>query len=228
MKKPTLLLIIFSALTAVYANAQQPVEYSGAEAQFPESRNYFLTKDSYEKVKAFYVNKYGNPDHESNKDETERSATFFYEETIFEPRGIHLSEKMGNSRSVVHVFSELKGLIVREVLTRTRYDEIEKKYRHLQNYYYVRGEDETIYKKYYKMLGASGTEAMNTEETLAKAQKLIMAGKIEEGKALLEGMRDGMTVNMEYAGSEKAIDSWIDCLEKLEAAKYPVQIRIDR
>jgi hypothetical protein len=228
MKKPTLLLIIFSAITAVCASGQQPVEYPGAVAQFPESRNYYLTEDSYEKVKAFYINKYGAPDHESNKDETKRSATFFYEKTIFEPRGIHLSEKQGNSRSVVHVFSELKGLIVREILTQVRYDEIEEKYRHLQDYYYVRGEDETIYKKYHKILGAGGTEALSTEETMTKAQELIMAGKIEEGKALLESMRDGMTASMEHAGSEKAIDSWMDCLKELDAAKYPVQIRIDR
>lgn len=228
MKKSTFLSIVFSTLTAVYASGQQPVEYPGAVAQFPESRNYYLTKDSYEKVKAFYVNTYGAPDHESAENETKRAATFFYEETIFEPRGIHLAEKKGNSRAVVHVFSELKGLIVRDILTQTRYDEIEGKYRHLQDYYYVRGEDEATYKKYHKMLGAGGTEALDKEETMAKAQKLIMAGKVQEGTALLENLRDGMTASMEYADSEKAIDSWIDCLEELDAAKYPVRIGIDR
>ncbi len=100
-------------------------------------------------------------------------------------------------------------------------------YRHLQDYY-IDGEDEAIYDKYHKMLGAGGTEALNTEETMAKAQELIMAGKIQEGTALLESMRDGMVANMEYAGSEKAIDSWINCLGEMNAVKYPVRIRIDR
>jgi len=103
-----------------------------------------------------------------------------------------------------------------------------RKYRHLQNYYYVQGEDEAIYKEYHKILGAGGTEAMNKEETMAKAQELIMAGKVQEGTALLENLRDGMTDSMEYAGSEKAVDSWIDCLEEINAVKYTVQIRIDR
>lgn len=228
MNKSTFFPVVFCALTAVYAQGQQPVEYPGAVAQFQESRNYYLTKDSYDEVKAFYVNKYGAPDHENNKDETKKSATFFYEETIFEPRGIHLSEKSGNCRAVVHVFSELKGSLIREILTQTRYDEVEERYKHLKDYYYVDGEDEIIYKKYHQMLGAGGTEALNKEETMAKAQKLIMAGKIQEGTALLESMRDGMIANMEYAGSEKAIDSWIDCLEELDVAKYLVRIRIDR
>jgi hypothetical protein len=227
MKKSTFLTIVFSTLTAVYAAGQQPVEYPGAVAQIQESRDYYLTKDSYDDVKAFYVNKYGASHHESNADGTKRAATFFYEKTNFEPRGIHLSERNGNSRAVVRVFSELKGLIVRDILTQTKYDEIEKKYRHLQNYYYVQGEDEAIYKEYHKILGAGGTEALDKEETMAKAQELIMAGKIQEGTALLENLRDGMTDSMEYAGSEKAVDSWIDCLEEFNAVKYPVQIRID-
>ncbi|MFO7790751.1 MAG: hypothetical protein R6V32_09285, partial [Bacteroidales bacterium] len=221
MNKLTFFPVVFCAITAVYAQGQQPVEYFGAVAQFPESQNYYLTKDSYDEVKAFYVNKYGSPDHESKKEETKRAATFFYEETIFEPRGIHLSEILGNSRAVVHVFSELKGLIVREILTQAGYDKIEEKYKHLKDYYYVDGEDEAIYDKYHKMLGAGGTEALDTEEIMTKAQELIMAGKTEEGKALLESMRDGMISNMEYAGSEKAIDSWMDCLEELDAVKYP-------
>jgi len=126
MTRSTFFAIVFSTLTAGFATGQQPVEYPGAVAQIPESRNIYLSKDSYDEVKAFYVNKYGAPHHESNENETKRTATFFYEKTNFEPRGIHLSERNGNSRAVVRVFSELKGMIVREILTQTKYDEIEK------------------------------------------------------------------------------------------------------
>ncbi|MFW6277067.1 MAG: hypothetical protein ACOC1J_00240 [Prolixibacteraceae bacterium] len=85
-----------------------------------------------------------------------------------------------------------------------------------------------FYRRCHKMPGAGGTEAMDKEETMAKAQELIMAGKIQEGTALLENLRDGMTESIEYAGSEKAVDSWIECLEEMNAVKYPVRISIDR
>lgn len=228
MKKSTLLPIIFSTIITAYAQGQQPVEYPGTVAKNPGYTSYYLTKDSYEKVKAFYVNTYGAPDYENTETNSKRTATFFYKETIIEPMGVHLNEKKGNNRTVVRVFSELKGLIIREILTQARYNEIEEKYMHLKDYYYVRGEDEIIYEKYHQMLGAGGTEALNKEETMAKAQELIMAGKIQEGTALLESFRDGMIENMEYANSEKAIDSWIDCLEELNTAKYQVSITIDR
>lgn len=228
MKKTTFLFTVFIAAITTNGLAQQPVEYPGAVPEYPENTSYYLTKDSYEKVRAFYVNTYGAPDYEKTETNSKRTATFYYKETFVESMGILLNEKRGNNRTVVQVFSELKGLIVREILTQARYDEIEKKYMHLKDYYYVDGEDEAIYKEYHKMLGAGGTEAMNNEETMAKAQELIMAGKIQEGTALLERMRDSMIDNIEYAGSEKAVDSWIECLEELSAIKYPVLIRIDR
>jgi hypothetical protein len=217
--------------------SQEPVVYPDCIAKRPGNNTEYLTNDSYEKVRTFYMNTYGGPNYESEGDDGIRTANFHYEKTIFEPMGVHITEKNGNSRSVIHVFSQLKGMIVRGILDEARYNEIENKYSFLQNHYFafVKNEsgklvsaDEAIYAKYYKKLGAGGTEATNREATMAEAQKLIMSGKVTEGKAMLERMRDSMIAGIEFAGSAEAVDAWLVCLEEMDAVKYQLSIRIDR
>jgi len=236
MKKGTFLLAVFFLTSTPAILSQKPVIYPGAMAQRPGS-NYFLTTDSYEKVRAFYAGIYGEPDHE-----TEKTATFFYEETIFEPAGIHLYSKSPGSKGATRVFTALCRLKERgqaegkEVLSRQRYDEIVRNYEHLKDHYYLykedeRGkfvpEDETIYLKYNRKLDASAIENMNVEEITQKAQQLLMQGKMQEGRELLEQRQNSMSGHLEFSGSTEAVDEWIECLEEMDACKFPVLIRID-
>ncbi len=232
-----LLLLIFIIASPASVCSQKPATYPGSIEERPGSNRY-LTKDSYEKVKEYYVRIYGDPDYE-----TEHNATFFYEDVIHEPRGIHINDGNPDSKGVKQVLSQLKLLVERGdlegrvILSEARYKEIENEYRHLQDYFYAYEEDasgryiredEAIFKKYNKKSGHGGTEAHNNEELMKQAQDLIMAGKIEEGTALMKQIKNTMAKDMEHAGSPGAVDSWINCLEEINACKYGVTIRLDR
>jgi hypothetical protein len=237
MKKSNLFLPCFVVLFTSHAICQEPVVYPDAIPKRTGSNTEYLTMEPFNKVRAYYVNFYGSPDYEETHKESGANAQFLYEDTIFEPRGIYLTEKSGNARAVNRVFSELKGLMARGVLEEAEYNVIEKKYIHLKDYYYLhtpdeRGKlisaDEAIYGKYFRKLGAGGTEAHNIHETMAEAQALIMSGKIEEGKALMENMKKLMIGGIEHARSPQAVESWIECLEEINACKFPVKININR
>lgn len=226
-------MIVFPAFVC----GEEPVVFPGSIAERPGSNRY-LTADSYEQVRDYYVDIYGSPHHEG-----EGNATFFYEETIYEPRGIHINHLGAGSKGAERVLSQLKRLVSmgevekREILSEDRYEEIERKYRHLKDYFYTYEDDttgryilkdEAIFQKYHKTLGLGGTEAMDKEEIMAQAQELIMSGRVEEGTALLEQMKQSMVGDIEYARSPEAVDSWIECLEEMNACKYAVIIRVDR
>ncbi|MGM0667003.1 MAG: hypothetical protein ACQETA_06750 [Bacteroidota bacterium] len=228
MTKTLLLLSVFLIAGPANIFCQEPVEYPGAVNLYPENNNRYLTRDSYEKVRKFYVGVYGAPHHENTQGETGKNATFFYEETNYEPRGIHLYNRKGNSKAVANVFSELEDLVTMNIMDQERYDEIKKKYIYLEDYYYKSNEDEDVFNKYYKDLGLGGTEAVDQEKIMAEVQKLMMEGKIQEATAIMEDMKESMVSSMEYAGSPEAIDSWIECLEEIDSLKYPVTIHIDR
>lgn len=228
MRKPLLLLTVFIIAAQANVFCQEPVEYPGAVMRIPGNNRQYLSHDSYEKIKEFYVGVYGEPDNVNKQDLAERYATFFWEETIYEPRAVHVLHRQGDSKAVKNVFSKLKGLIEMDILDENRYYEIEKKYIHLVNYYYLLDKDEDVYKKYNKKLGAGGTEAVNNKEIMAEAQKLLMAGKVQEGMAMMEDMKKEITDSIEHAKSPAAIDSWIECLEEISLLKYPIMIMIGR
>ncbi len=228
MKNTITLIAVFLLIGTINIFGQQPVEYSSAVPLNPGNSSYYLTKDSYEQVVSFYERIYGRPDHVSTQEGPDRNATFFYKEITFEPLGIHISEMQGNSRAVVRVFSELKGLIVRNALDQSQYNEIENIYMHLKDHYYANDSDEAIFDKYYKVLGEGGIGAVDKEETMKKAQELMMSGKMTEGLELLEKMKESMIDGVSFSGSPEAINSWVECLEEMDEKKYPVLIKIDR
>lgn len=226
--------LILASSTAIHS--QKPVLYPGAHLQSPGSK-YFLTSDSYEKVRAFYIGIYGEPDYEK-----EKIATFFYEETIFEPAGIHVNGVSANGKSAARVFAELQRLKKRgeaggkEILSEQRYGEIFRNYEYLNDNFYMyakdeRGnfvsEDEIIFRKYNKKLDIGAIEDMNAEEITQKAHQLFMQGQIQEGRELLERLQGSMTEHLEFSGSAEVVDEWIECLKEIDACKYPVMIRID-
>jgi len=68
---------------------------------------------------------------------------------------------------------------------------------------------------------------MNVEEITKQAQQLLMQGKMQEGRELLERLQNTMTGHLEFSGSTEVVDDWIECLEEMDACKFPVLIRID-
>lgn len=124
----------------------------------------------------------------------------------------------------------------KEILSRQRYDETIRNYEYLEDHYFLytedeRGnfvpEDEFIYRKYNKKLDAGAIEDMNVEEITQKAQQLLMQGKIEEGREMLERLQSSMTGHLEFSGSAEVVDEWLECLDEMDACKFPVLIRID-
>ncbi|MFP4064011.1 MAG: hypothetical protein ACLFS0_00730 [Bacteroidales bacterium] len=232
---------VWLLLCSAFVFSQEPIEYPDAIAERSNSNQRYLTNDAYEKVRTFYEAVYGSPDYEGDY-----NTTFFYEDTRYEPRGIHIYRIIPGSeraKGVKKVFSELYSLVQRskmgekEILTEARYDEILNRYKHLQDYFYPYqenesdkhiSEDEAIYQKYYKNTGHGAADPENKEEIMERAQQLIMAGRVEEGTALLEKLKNTMTGDIEYANSPKVVDSWVKCLEEMDSCKYQVSIRIDR
>lgn len=236
MKRPLFFSFFMIAFPALVCS-EGPVVFPGSIAERPGSNRY-LTADNYGQVREYYMGIYGSPHHEGKQ-----NATFFYEETIFEPRGVHLNHLRADSKGADRVFAQLKRLVLmsetegKEILSEARYKEIEHQYRPLKDYYYAYEEDESgryvpmdeaIFRKYHKTLGLGGMEAFDKEEIMAEAQELIMSGKVEEGTALLEQMRNQVVEDIEYASSPEAVDLWIKCLEEINACKFGVMVRIDR
>ena len=114
-------------------------------------------------------------------------------------------------------------------------DEIVQKYGYLKHCYFVyrkneRGKDvpydEIIFSKQDKKLGLGGTEVVDMDEVMQKAQLLMSQGKKEEGLALIKQANEDMISGMNTANSAKAVDLWIDCLEEIAVNSYPVKLAI--
>jgi len=123
-------LLIFSA--RIYN--QDPVEYSDAIAKRPDSDQQYQMNDTYEKVQTVYENIYATPDYERGY-----SVTFFYEDTCYEPRGVHINKIMPGSKrakGVKYALSRLQSLVERskmegkEILAEARYSKIKNRYKY--------------------------------------------------------------------------------------------------
>lgn len=233
MKKQALIIAIFALFTASVFGLQ-PIEYPGA-LPLTDGSNHYITNDSYDKVFNFYTEVYGNPDNEGLTTDSKRAAFFVSDKNWREqhswkldPPGVQISELQGNSQAVSRVFWALEGLIERDLLTKKKYDEIEGRYIGLKYHYYKPGEDQAIQKRYEQKLLEGGDPVAIQEQTMARMQELVMAGRFQEATALAEKMKDGILENVEMANSEKAVDEWVKCLEEIKAISHPVLITISQ
>ena len=236
MKKCSFIFLIMTLIiTATVDGQQRPTIFPGAVPQWEGNPDYYLTRGDYSEVISYYTKEKGAPRHREDHGEKGRSAWFLYVERLPDDGGLSVNEKRGNYRGAARVFSQLKPLVVQGHLSDERVNEIEQKYGYLQQCYFVyekseRGKDtpydEIIFNKHNKKLGVGGTEAVDMDEVMKKAQELMSAGKMEEGLALMTQAREDMISGMNTANSPKAVDLWIECLEEIAANAYPIRLSI--
>jgi hypothetical protein len=229
-KLPMILVLIF--YFPLFIAAQQPVLYANQVPQFPNNKSAFLTFDSFEKVYMHYVNAYGQPDEELIDGES-KLVRFYLKKSPHETRSVSIEHLRGNERAIPRIFSELKSLVGRNIITEARYNELEDKYSMLQKHYYIFQADEAgkfvskaeiIYRKYQKKAGMGSTFGTDMEASMAIAQELMMSGKMKEGMELLEKAKKEQLNAVEYAKSDAVADDWVACLEEISANKYQVRI----
>ena len=220
----------FSQTSSLY-----PKIYPGSIQQYETQKQNFLVKDSYEQVKAFYVKERGSPTNENNVGEKGKTAWFKYVDALPDPGGLRISFATSRNNSVNKAFNRLEEFANHGIISRELFDETKSKYEYLYNYYFVYGKledgrgffmDEIIYRKYNDKMTSQGLNQQEMEKTIAKAQELMMEGKMEEGKALLEKMKDASISGMQDAASPKGAENWIDCLKEMAKNAYPVSISI--
>ena len=236
MKKAHIILLFFPVVFIVTTHGQErPTIFPGAVPQWESNEDYFLTNEDYESVISYYTKEKGAPRHEDDSGEKGRSAWFLYIEMLPDDGGLYVSEKKGNSRGAERVFSQLQSLVVRGHASQEQVNEIEQKYGYLKQYYFVyrkneRGKDvpydEIIFSKHDKKLGLGGTEVVDMDEVMQKAQQLMSEGKTQEGLALIKQANEDIISGMNTANSAEAVDLWIECLEEIAANAYPVQLAI--
>ena len=232
MRKIILILIVFNFLSLSKSDCKEPSVYPGAVKKYIEGEYTYLTRDSYEKVKDYYQKEIGR----TARDDTRGpglSCSFVYVPRKPDPDAVFITRHRGRSRATNSVFSELGKLIYSGVLSQDRYDEIQDKYDHLSRCYYVQvkdenGEittrDEIIYQKYRHKAGLGETDSI--EEVMERAKELMMQGKTEEGTELMRKASENMQKGIGKATSADAVDIWIECLDELASAAYPIEIRL--
>lgn len=228
MKKT--LWFVFVVLTVYIAqvHAQKPDVYPGAVPAKPESVTEFLVTDSYADVKNYYLQKEGKPLQEKVTEEAGQISVFIvFIDRMPDPAGVIVEKMHGNSRWVNRIFSELEKCLEKGFLSKDDFEEIEKKYRYLQDCYYLTTEDgrvdEVIYKKYNSMIYHGG----DAQALAAKAQELMMSGKLEEARELLKNAKSSAAATFGLADRPAVVDEWIKCLEEIaDAEEYAFPVRI--
>ncbi len=229
MKKTILVLAAILVFMTMQGYSQKPEVYEGAVPASPDSTDEFLVKDSYEKVRAHYLQQKGKPHNERILEETGQKSIFFiFIDRLPDAAGVHVEEMWGNSQWVNLIFSKLEGCVDRGFLTQEDLEKIKEKHRYLKNYYYLATEegrmDEVIYKKYRDRISSGG----DAKDLATKAQELMMEGKMEEAKKLVEQAKEAAMKSIDLADSPAVVDEWVKCLEEIAAAEeysFPVHIR---
>lgn len=243
MRKIRLIFIIVLVSSAPRAESQQrPTIYPGAvpsisgrELKLEDwQRGSYLTRDSYQKVKAYYVNENGEPGSERDG-ERGKGAFFSYVRRMPDDVGVSVNERQGRSRVPNSIFSNLRGLAVQGIISDDRVNQIREKYSYLENCYYITREDESgklvsvddiIFREYEKKVDPGVTAEADADDMMERAQQLIAQGKMQEGLELMKKYQERQIAGIELATSPRAAEIWIECLEELAANAYDVQISI--
>ncbi len=247
MQKIQLLLIVLLAAFMTGAECQQmPTVYPGAVPMTAADENSnrtreqyanfrYLTRESYSKVWAYYANENNKPRSEQDDGDRGRHAFFSYIRRMPDDAGVAIAERQGRSRIPNEIFSKLNGLVIQGIITEERAKEVEKKYRYLENCYFVHREDDNgdisrvddiIFRKYNREFGITGSGQMNQDEMIAKAHELISGGRMKEGAELLKMATEKQIAGMQFSMSEEVVDKWVECLEEIASNAYTVLINI--
>ena len=240
MRTTHVIFFLFLALICTNALSQKtsayPSIYPGSVRKYETNRHVFLSKDSYEKVRAFYVREKGSPNSENKVGEKGINAWFKYMDYLPDDLGLSLQyATIPRSNAVNNVFRNLEGFVMRDVITREKMDEIKKKYEYLHHSFYVQGElddgrkmlmDEIIYRKYNDKMDGESMQKKTMEEYMAEIQELMMAGRMQEGRELAEKIRDVQMEGMDKITGPEGVEIWVDCLKEIAENAYTVQISI--
>ena len=235
MKRTLISMAFFLLMLSAGLNAQRkPSVFPGALPISPGNEVHFLVNASYDEVKAFYVDENGEPRRVDDVGETGKRAFFQYYARMPDPDGVYIDYRTGHNRAVSRVFSELRGLMTIGHISQEEFNDLEKKYMPLRNYFYLKmendegelmGEEEIIFEKYRKKMGGAAEEA-DYQAMMEKAQELMAAGRMQEGAELMKKAQSGMLEGLQTAVSEEAVEIWIECLEEMAASSYPVSVSI--
>jgi hypothetical protein len=240
MRTTHVILCLFLAMICTQALSQRtsayPSIYPGAVRQFESNQHELLSKDSYEKVRAFYAREKGGPTTERNVGEKGKSAWFKYMDYLPDDLGLNLLyATTQRSNALNNVFRRLEEFVQRDVIDRAKFDEIKKQYEYLHHYFYVQSAledgrkrfmDEIIYRKYSDKMSGEGLQQKTMEEYMAEIQQLMMEGKMQEGRELAEKMRDVQMDGLEKMSGPEGVEVWVECLKEIEKNAYPVKIQI--
>jgi hypothetical protein len=242
MKRFTLFYAILMIAVVCYGQSTyKPIGtvYPGS-VQLESREGYFISRDSYEKVKAFYVNDKGQPKSETQSEENGKHAFFVYYTSPECPKmgtfdlGVNISTNSGNERAIEYVFERFNEGVLKQLITQREYDDIVKKYGYLKNMYYqydanVRNSSAmAIYRKYEKMIKDNiEGQGQNLEEMSMKVQRLMAEGKMQEVAELMKQMHTATGAVAKDLTSGDEYELWRKCLEEIEKNLYRSQIRID-
>ena len=240
------LIFLFASFPVKSECQQQPTLYPGAvsrikgeETGFMKREQYsmsaFLTKDSFDKVKAYYVSENTRPRHEQDDGKGGRSAFFSYVRRMPDDVGVTITERQGRSRVPAAIFSKLQGLAIQGVIPGSRVNEIKDKYSYLEKCYFImerddNGElvsvDDLIYRRYDRKLDPERSGEVDKEEIMQRAQQLMNQGRMQEGMELLKKMTEDQLAGIQLATSPEAADMWVECLDEIASSAYDVSISI--
>ncbi|MFP4024126.1 MAG: hypothetical protein ACLFVR_06325 [Thiohalospira sp.] len=239
MKKIILLITILTFYFNSHGKCLQSYEpiaplYPQAVKMEKGNQGIFLSKDTYEQVKAFYIKDIGQPATE----ETGQSKTAFFlyhkvpEKHKMEAQdlGVHIKANTGNEKAIDYILRNYKDALLHNLISQQEYDRIVKRYSYLKNMYYVYLPEKKvskamdIYKKYDKKIKEDKkSEEQDLEAQSENIQQLLEEGKVEE---LAEQMKQMNSSSMDALGEITDVKQWEECLKEIEKNAYRVYIYI--
>ena len=235
----SMFLVVFSPFfTEVLAQETGPMPkiYPGAVQHSEKNDRVFVTKDSFESVRAFYVRERGEPTSEHIVGETGKTAWFQYDDRPPDPGGVYVSFAAGQNRAVANAFSDLERYVTHfKVLELEEFEEIKARFNHLHSAYFIMDrlgdgrtftKDEIIYRRCHDQMTGPKIEQTDMERIITQANELMMSGRTQEAMALLEQVRDSAMTGARDSVGRGGVDMWIECLQEMEKNAYTVLITI--
>ena len=243
MKTPILTLFVLLLSSICYGQSSYtPIapKYPGSVEAGGSHSNVFYTKDSYEKVKAFYINDNGRPVEVESAVNNTKMVNFIYYTSPEDPKmgsytlGVNISTKSGNERAIEYVFEKLQEGVIKNHITQAEFNELKNKYAHLKYMYYLYDQSErttramAIFRKYDKKIkGNIEGQGRNLEEMSMQAQQLIAEGRMQELAELMKQMHSATGDLAEDMTSGEEYEEWKKCLLEIERNAFTTRIQID-
>ena len=213
----------------------------------------FLSKNSFDEVRAFYLRDRGHVTREETHAERGRMAFFEYmdvrEVQRHDPVGSAIGVRIysrprrgvqepATSLPVVgDIFGKLKLLLGQGSLSRTEYDALVERYSSLAAWYYpltgksdASGRAETVDAAINRRCEAGGaqgeSQAQEMEALGRRAEELMTQGRQREAMDLMRRMGQMAQSVHEQSSGIEGVEKWKNCLEELEENGYQTRIEV--